>query len=136
MAEVEKTKSPWRSVGVWMAVLIALLMVLNAWRSGTDPAAFARYFGIDAAADAHPAFIYVYSARANFLALITAVLIWRRQFTALSWFAGVAIIMPLEDAALVSSYGGSTAIVARHLATAAYLALTAFLLYRWNKSHA
>jgi Domain of unknown function (DUF4267) len=128
----ENIHSPWRSAGVWMAVLIALLMALNTWRASSDPAAFARYFGIGAAADSHPAFVYVYASRAFFLGLITAVLIWKRQFTALSWFAGVAIIMPLADAWQVSHARGSNAIVARHLATAAYLAVTAFLLHRWN----
>ncbi len=67
--------SPWRSAGVWMAVLIAVLMALNTWRAASDPAAFARYFGIEAAATAHPAFVYVYAVRAFFLGLVTAVLI-------------------------------------------------------------
>jgi hypothetical protein len=127
--------NPWRSAGVWMAVLIALLMLLNTWRAATDPAAFARYFGVEAAADAHPAFVYVYASRAFFLAVITAVLLWRRQFVALAWFAGVAIIMPLADAMLVARSGGSSAIIARHLATAAYLALTVLFLNRWNARH-
>ena len=129
---VDGTASPWRSVGVWMAVLIALLMALNTWRASSDPAAFARYFGVDAAADAHPAFVYVYASRAFFLGAITAVLLWRRQFVALAWFAAVAVTMPLADATLVARSGGSNAIVARHLATAAYLAVTAFLLHRWS----
>jgi hypothetical protein len=127
--------NPWRSVGVWMAALIALLMALNTWRAASDPAAFARYFGAVAAAEAHPAFVYVYASRAFFLAVITAVLLWQRQFVALAWFAAVAIIMPLADAALVARSGGGTMIVVRHLATAAYLALTAIFLHRWNARH-
>jgi Domain of unknown function (DUF4267) len=129
---VAKASSPWRSVGVWMAVLIALLMALNTWRAASNPAAFVRYFGIEAAADAHPAFVYVYASRAFFLGAITAVLLWKRQFAGLALFAGVAILMPIADAILVAWSGGNSAIVARHLATALYLAVTAFLLHRWN----
>jgi hypothetical protein len=133
--EGERMSKPWRSVGVWMAVLIALLMALNTWRASSDPAAFARYFGVEAAADAHPAFVYVYASRAFFLGAITGVLLWQRQFVALAWFAGIAITMPLADAALVAHSGGSSAIIARHLGTAIYLALTAFFLHRWNLRH-
>jgi Domain of unknown function (DUF4267) len=127
--------TPWRSAGVWMATLIAFFMALNTWRSASDPAGFARYFGIAAAGEGHPAFVYVYASRAFFLGLITAILIWRHQFTALTWFAGTAIIMPLSDAWQVSQADGGNAIVMRHLAVAAYLALTAFLLHRWNNDH-
>jgi hypothetical protein len=127
--------SPWRSAGVWMAVLITLLMALNTWRASSDPAAFARYFGVEAAASAHPAFVYVYASRAFFLGAITAVFIWKRQFEALTWFAAIAIVMPLADAALVARSGGNGAIIVRHLATALYLAVTAFLLHRWSARH-
>jgi Domain of unknown function (DUF4267) len=127
--------NPWRSAGVWMSALIALLMAINTWRAAPDPEAFARNFGIDAAAGAHPAFIYVYAVRAFFLGLVTAVLIWRREYVALSWFAAVAIVMPLGDVLLVMNAGGTSTIIARHLAIAAYLALTAFLLNRWTKTH-
>lgn len=124
-----------RSAGAWMSVLVALLMLVNCWRATSDPAGFARYFGVAAAADADPAFIYVYASRALFLAMITAILLWKRQLAALGYFAAAAIIMPICDAIQVQQAGGAIPIVARHLATAAYLAITAYLLHRWVARH-
>lgn len=114
-----------------MAALIAALMLSNTWRSATDPVAFARYFGIVAAADVNPAFVYVYASRALFLGVITALLLWKRQFAALSYFAAAAIIMPVCDALLVFRSGGEPTIIMRHAATALYLLVTAALLARW-----
>jgi hypothetical protein len=127
--------SPWRSVGVWMSILIAALMALNSWRAYSDPAAFAAYFGVEGAADGSAAFVYVYASRALFLGLVTAVLIARQQFRALAWFALVAILMPVADAIQVAQSGGPPAIIARHIATAVYLGVTAYFLHRWVKRH-
>lgn len=133
---IEKTaNSPWRSVGVWMSILIAAFMALNTWRSASDPAGFIAYFGLPQAADSDPAFVYVYASRALFLALITAVLIWKRQFAALKYFAAVAIIMPLCDAVQVFRAEGVGAVVVRHLVVALYLMITATLLHRWETRH-
>jgi Na+-transporting methylmalonyl-CoA/oxaloacetate decarboxylase beta subunit len=133
--EVANGASPWRSVGVWMSVLIAALMALNTWRAYSDPAGFAAYFGIEGAADGNPAFVYVYASRALFLAAVAVTLIATQQFRALGYFALVAIIMPATDAALVMQAGGAPAIIARHAATAVYLGLTAYLLHRWVNKH-
>lgn len=127
--------SPWRSAGVWMSILIAALMALNTWRAYSDPAGFAAYFGIEGAADASSAFVYVYASRALFLALVTATLIATQQFRALAYFALVAIVMPVADAIQVAQADGSMGIVARHIATAVYLSFTAFLLHRWMRRH-
>ena len=122
--------SPWRSAGVWMSLLIAAMMVLNTVRAASDPVAFASYFGFPGAADASTAFVLVYASRALFLAVITAVLIATHQWRALMWFALAAIVMPVSDALQVALTHGSPAIVARHIAIAVYLGITAFLLHR------
>lgn len=122
--------SPWRSAGVWMSVLIAAMMVLNTVRAASDPVAFASYFGLPGAADASPAFVLVYASRALFLAVITAILIAKYQWRALMWFALAAIVMPVSDALQVALAHGPSAIVARHIAIAVYLGITAFLLHR------
>lgn len=121
---------PWRSLAVWLSVLIAAMMVFNAWQAFADPAAFATRFGLTGAADADPGFVRVYAARALFLGVVTAVLLGLRQFRALGWFAGVAVVMPVADALLVSTAGGPGSIVIRHVIIGVYLLVTAALLLR------
>jgi hypothetical protein len=82
------------------------------------------------AADARPDFVHVYAARALFLAVIAVLLIAGRQFRALMIFVGAAVVMPVADAVQVSLNGAAPAIIARHCAIAAYLALTAYMLHR------
>lgn len=118
-----------------MSVLIAALMALNTWRAYSDPVGFAAYFGVKGAAGGNPAFVYVYASRALFLALVTATLIAARQFRALALFGLVAIVMPLADSLQVAQAGGSPAIIGRHIATAVYLGVTAFLLNRWVRRY-
>ena len=130
-----KNASIWRSAGVWMAILIAAFMVLNAWRSVSDPAAFVAYFGLPKAANSDPAFVYVYASRAFFLGAITAVLVWRRQLIALKYFALVAIVLPLCDASQVYAAEGFSSIVVRHLLVAVFLAVTAALLHHREQKY-
>lgn len=121
---------PWRSPAVWLSALIAAMMVFNAWQAFADPAGFAARFGLTGAADADPGFVRVYAARALFLGVVTAVLLGLRQFRALGWFAGVAVVMPVADAMLVSTAGGPGSIVIRHVIIGVYLVITAALLLR------
>ncbi len=121
---------PWRSLAVWLTALIAAMMAFNAWQAFADPAGFAARFGLVGAADADAGFVRVYAARALFLALVTAVLLGLRQFRALGWFAGVAVVMPIADAALVSAAGGPGSIILRHTIIAIYLVAAAWLLLR------
>lgn len=121
---------PWRSLAVWLTALIAVMMAFNAWQAFADPAGFAARFGLIGAADIDAGFVHVYAARALFLALVTAVLLALRQFRALGWFAAVAVVMPIADAALVSAAGGPSSIILRHTIIAIYLVATAWLLLR------
>jgi hypothetical protein len=130
MSQTQTHHFPWRSLAVWLAAIIAAMMAFNAWQAFADPAGFAARFGLAGAADADPGFVHVYAARAVFLALVTAVLLSLRQFRALGWFAGVAVVMPIADAALVSAAGGPGSIILRHVIIAAYLVVTALLLLR------
>ncbi len=121
---------PWRSLAVWLTALIAAMMAYNAWQAFADPAGFAARFGLIGAADADAGFVRVYAARAVFLALVTAVLLGLRQFRALGWFAGVAVVMPVADALLVTTADGPGSIVIRHVIIGVYLVITAALLLR------
>lgn len=127
------TRTEYRSIGFWMAVIIAVMMAFNAWQAFTDPAGFATRFGLAGAADDDPGFVRVYASRALFLALVTAVLLALRQFRALGWFALVAVVMPVADAVQVSAAGGPQLIVVRHGFIATYLLVTGWLLLRLAK---
>lgn len=138
MATIAQTplRSAWRAAGLWMAGLIAAMMLFNAWQAFADPAAFATRFGLAGAADADAGFVHVYASRALFLALVTATLLATRQWRGLMWFALVAMVMPIADAVQVASAGGPGSIVGRHVAITVYLALTAYLLHRLTRQEA
>jgi Domain of unknown function (DUF4267) len=135
MDQISKNESMWRSLGIWMAMLIVGLMFLNATRAWFDPQGFAAYFGLPGVADASPAFVQVYASRALFLALVTAALLVFRQYRALALFAAVAVVMPLADAAQVYLAGDPAGKLWRHVLIAAYLIATAYFLHRWGKNH-
>jgi hypothetical protein len=127
--------SPWRSVGVWMGILIAFLMAVNTVRAFTDPVGFAAYFGIPLTDPRNTGFVYVYGIRALFLAVFAAVLLARQDWDAFKFYALAALVMPIGDALLTQSAGAPVAIVGRHVATAVYLAVTAYMLHRWTSRH-
>jgi hypothetical protein len=78
----DTSRSPWRTAGPWLALLIALMMGFNAWQAFIAPQAFATRFGTPGAADASAAFVTVYASRALFLGAITAVLLFTQQWRA------------------------------------------------------
>lgn len=122
--------NPWRSVGVWMAALLALSQLVNAIRAVLDPTSFASYLGLPLAAQGDAGLIHVYALRATFLGLFAAYLIARREFVVLKWFALLAVLMPLGDLVLTYSAGAPLATVARHAGYVVFILVTAALLQR------
>jgi hypothetical protein len=127
--------SPWRSVGVWMGALIAVLMLVNAVRALADPIGFATYLGLPLIDGRDVGFVHVYALRALFLALFAAVLIARQDWVTFKYYALVAMVMPIGDAILTSTAGASLTTVARHVAITVYLAATAYMLHRFTSRH-
>lgn len=127
---VTKT-SPWRSVGVWMTVILIGYILFNAVRATANPVDFAGSFGLPLGITDSSAFVLVYAIRSLFLGLFGLGLLLRRDFKGLALYALVAVVMPLGDAALVALEGAPTATVIRHLLIAAFLILTWFFLRRW-----
>lgn len=111
-------------------------MAVNTVRAFLDPVAIAAYMGLPPADPESSGFVLVYALRAAFLALAALSLLARGEKTALGLFAAAAVVMPVGDAALTISAGAPLAIVARHAATAIYLALTAYLLLHWARANA
>lgn len=118
------------SLGLWLAGIGGVLMAVNAARAFADPTAFAAYLGLPLVASGDAGMVHVYALRALFIALLVAALIVLRQRTALALLAVCAVVMPLGDALLASNAGAAPATVARHLAIAVFLVVTALVLWR------
>lgn len=119
-----------RTAGFWLATAIAALQGLNAVRTALNPQGFASYMGLPVDQSVALGWVQVYGLRAGFIALLTAILLARREFAALRWMALAALLMPLGDAWLALGAGAAPSIVARHLAIALFLLVAAFFLAR------
>jgi len=122
--------NPWRSVGVWMATLLALSQLANAIRAVLNPVGFASNLGLPLEVQADAGFVFVYALRATFLGLFALFLIARREFAVLKWFALLAVLMPLGDFVLTCRAGAPLGTVARHAGYVGYILVTAGLLHR------
>lgn len=114
---------PWSArIGLGLAALIAALQLVNVARVMADPAGFAAYMGAPLGAG-DEAWVQIYALRAAFIGLLVGALVLRRDVAALKWTALAALVMPLGDAWIAGRAGADAAIVGRHLATAAYVAI-------------
>lgn len=130
----DRVRSPWRSVGVWLAVAMVLYTFSNVVRAAIDPRGFADFFfGQPVSAD-NTAFVWVYAIRTLFLAVFAGVLLLQKNIPALTTFTLVAILMPLGDALLTAVSGAPIGRVAIHLLIAAILFVTWMLLRRWTRT--
>ncbi|ATC25554.1 DUF4267 domain-containing protein [Caulobacter vibrioides] len=118
-----------RTFGFWLSVPLALLQAVNVARALSDPTGFATYYGVPVDGADAIAWVQVYALRTAFVAALVAIFLVRRDLRALFWIAIAALILPLGDAWLTHQAGAAFSIVARHLATAGYLALTCFALF-------
>lgn len=119
-----------RTIGYWLALVMAVLQGVNAARTALNPQGFASYMGLPVEHLESFTWVQVYGLRAGFIAILTAILLARADFAALRWTALAALIMPLGDAWLVSEVGAPMPIIARHLATAAFLVVAWHFLSR------
>lgn len=115
-------------IGYVLAAVLALYMAFNTLRALAQPAKFAAYLGSPLHDPRDTGFVLVYAFRAAFLALFVGALVVLGDIRALRLLALVGIIMPLGDAWLTSRQGGGVSFALRHLAVAAVLILTWFLL--------
>jgi Domain of unknown function (DUF4267) len=123
-----------RTFGFWLSVPLALLQAVNVARALSDPTGFAAYYGVPVSGADAVAWVQVYALRTAFVAALVAIFLVRRDLRALFWTAIAALILPLGDAWLTHQAGAGRSIVARHLATAAYLALSCFALFVANRN--
>lgn len=78
--------SPWRSLGIWMVVILIVYIFYSALRSFLNPVEFATGFGLPSASPNNNGFVYVYSIRAIFLGLLGLTLLVRTNYSALTLF--------------------------------------------------
>lgn len=119
-----------RTIGYWLAVVMAVLQGVNAARTVANPEGFASYMGLPIEQIESLAWVQVYGLRAGFIAILSAILLARADFAALRWMALAALLMPLGDAWLVSEAGAPMPIIVRHIAIAAFLVIAWYFLSR------
>jgi hypothetical protein len=122
--------SPWTTVGFWMIAAGAAYLLLVAARAFVNPKAFAAYLGLPLADPADTGFVYVYAARSAFIGLLAVALLIRRDVSALSVFALLAVLMPVTDVILVNRANAGAGTVLRHSMVAVFLFVTSLLLWR------
>lgn len=123
----------YRSVGIWMSVILVAYILFNAVRATLDPTGFAAYYGLPLTDPQNTAFVLVYAIRALFLGLFGLGLLAGRQYRALGLYALIGVVMPVGDAVLVAVGDGGTATVIRHGLTAVFLLVTGVLVLRWAR---
>jgi hypothetical protein len=136
MNERRWRRSPWLSLGAWLGVALAALMIVNTVRAFVEPASFAAYMGLPLGDANNAGFVEIYGLRAAFLGLFALVLLWRADMFALGAFAAVAVVMPLGDAYLAAHAGAPLAVVGRHLVSALVLLVMAYVTRRWAFANA
>lgn len=124
---------PTRTLGFWLAVAMSAQQAVNAVRTFVDPEGFANYMGVPITAAEQAAWVQIYGLRAAFVAIMTAVLLARKDLRALRWVALAAIVMPLGDASIASNAGAPASIIGRHLAIAALLLVASHFLLRASR---
>jgi Domain of unknown function (DUF4267) len=124
----------WRSVGVWLAVILIGYLFFNVLRATLNPHDFAVYYGLPLSDPANDAFVYVYALRTLFLGLFGVALLVGRNFKTLALYILIAVVMPIGDAMLVTFKGASLDTIIRHVLVVGVVLLTWFLLRRWVRA--
>lgn len=115
-------------VGFMLVLLMALLQGFYAVFAYLDPVAFSNVRGTVLASPGDLDWVVIYASRTLFVALIIGFLLYLRNYNILLWAALFGTVMPLTDGWLAYQAGASFNIVAKHLATVAYLIATFLVL--------
>jgi len=119
-----------RSIGIWMAVGIAVLQGFYAAWAFVDPQAAASYRGGSLEGDSATLWVHAYGSRTLFIALVVLLLLRRGDLATLKWVTLFGLIMPISDAWSAMQSADPEAGIVRHVLTAAYLLLT-FAMLAW-----
>ena len=122
--------SAWRTLGYWMATVMAVVQAVYALQAFVDPAGFAAYRGTPITGDAGAMWVHTYGSRTLFVALVVALLLIRGELATLKWVALIGIVMPISDALVAIRAEAPLAVVLRHVATGLYLLITFVVIRR------
>jgi hypothetical protein len=122
-----------RSMGIWMAVGIALLQGFYAMWAFADPQAVASYRGGSLAGDSGALWVHAYGSRTLFIALVVLLLLRRGDLETLKWVTLFGLVMPISDIWSATHSADPEAGIVRHVLTAAYLLLTFAMLARASR---
>ncbi len=121
-----------RTIGFWLASLMAVLQATNAIRAFADPSGFSAYMGLPLNTVADSGFVMVYGLRTAFIACLITLLLAMRRLDVLAWMALVAVMMPVGDAVLAAQAGAPFPTLLRHGLIGVYL-IVAFAFLRQAK---
>lgn len=123
-----------RRPAVWLAGAGALYLLVNVVRAVAAPGSFATDLGVPLADPADGGWVLIYASRTLLLAVLALVLLARHRLVELGIVFAVAVLTPLTDAALAGAAGAGPGTLARHVAIALYLLVTAVALLRAGRT--
>jgi len=112
-------------------ILVFLMIAIQAFYgvyAFISPAEFSELRGTRLFSEDDTDWVLIYASRTLFVALIIAYLLYVKNYSALVFAALAGVVMPVTDAALAYEAGAPTKIVLKHIATSAYLVITAIVL--------
>ncbi len=122
-------------IGVVLVALMVLLQAFYAVYALIDPQGFALLRGTDLYHAGDVDWVQIYASRTLFVSLVVGILLYLRQYKTLVWVALAGAVMPITDAWLAQQASAPLKVVIKHIATVAYLLITAGLLAHASKQH-
>lgn len=124
----EPTIWGYKTAGVVLVALMAILQCFYAGYAFFDPASFAALRGTDLVAAGDTDWVWIYASRTLFVALIMGYLLFLQNYGVLKWAAIIGLVMPVTDGYLAYAAQASNQVVWKHAATAVYLLVTFWVL--------
>lgn len=111
-----------------LVLLMALIQGFYGMYAFIDSTSFATLRGTELVASGDLDWVKIYASRTLFIALITGILLYKKNYQILMWAALFGIVMPLTDGVLAYEAQAETKIVLKHAATMVYLLVTTIVL--------
>lgn len=111
-----------------LVLLMAIIQLAYAVYGFADPVGFSALRGTALSEPGGSEWVRIYASRTLFIALIVGVLLYVRNYKVLVWAAIMGTVMPLTDAVLAYQDQAANNVILKHVATCAYLTITAIVL--------
>ncbi len=117
-----------QKIGLALVVIMALIQAFYAVFAYLDPTAFAAVRGTDLFSSLDGDWVKIYGSRTLFIALLLGYLVYARQYAVLMYSALFGLVMPITDAYLAYEAQAAMKVILKHIATAGFLLVTAYIL--------